>query len=717
MKKNTESLSRSAFSVRFSKRSGFLLLSTLFSILFLLSNGTGFAQSADRPMPIEISVLRTSPTELVLKAVAQVPAPQKLYSIRNNPDELPATQFSFDSATAKAASGKLEEVAKVQSYKDPLLDGAETFLTEGKVTWTQVFQLKPGELDRLRGEITYMLKNGDEILPFTQEISYSLKADAEMALNNAGSSSHSSSSSDASADGGASSSAKENGTEEGGAEKGTLAGIMLIAFLAGIGTVFTPCVFPLIPVTVGFFTKRSKTRKEGIRNSVWYSLSIILIYTIPTLLLTAAFGDSVLYKISSSTTANLLFFAVFIFFAVSFFGAFDIQLPSSWATAVDGKAGKGGFIGIFFMALTLVIVSFSCTGPIMSSLLTGTASQGVAYGTVGGMLAFSIGLALPFSLFAFFPSLLNAMPKAGGWLNSVKVVFGFLELALALKFLSNADLANHWGLLDREVFLVLWIVIFGLMGLYLLGKLKFSHDSPMPYLGVPRLFLAIATLSFTLYLVPGLWGAPLNFLSGLLPHTSTQDFNLHELKYDIQSLKASGAGVGGSSSTEGSGTSMAPAPKKYVNLFHMPFGLTAYYDLEEAKAASKITGKPIMIDFTGHSCANCRKMENQVWSKPEVLQKLRNDFVILSLYVDDKTELEPEEVYNSKIDGNPVKTIGDKNLDYEQTMFNEVAQPLYMFIDENGKPLSMIKYGYDPDEKKFIDHLQKMIEAHKNRAQ
>lgn len=655
----------------------------LFAVMAMMTSLIGMSQDSEtKPVKFNFSQERLNDKEVIFRITAIVEPGKQLYSIIKQSDELPFSAIEFDSATVAAKAGDPIEKGQLTKVKEEVFDGAELSVITDSVVWEQKLTLPADYKGRIKGDVVYMVKEGEEFGQYSESFSEPLeKATVTAAAG-----------------------------EEDEGER-TLAGIMLIAFLAGIGTVFTPCVFPLIPVTVGFFTKRSSTRKEGIRNSVLYSLSIILIYTIPTFILTAIFGDSILYQISSSTAANLLFFGVFIIFAISFFGAFEITLPGSWSTAVDGKAGKGGFIGIFFMALTLVIVSFSCTGPIMSSLITGTASQGVKFGTAGGMLAFSLGLALPFSLFAFFPSLMSAMPKAGGWLNSVKVVFGFLELALALKFLSNADLANHWGLLDREVFLVLWIVIFGLMGLYLLGKLKFSHDSPLPYLGVPRLFLAIATLSFTVYLIPGLWGAPLNFLSGLLPHPSTQDFNLNEIRYEIQSLKSAGysSGTGNASA--------AKPPQKYTELFHVPFGLTAYYDIEEAKAASKATNKPIMIDFTGHSCANCRKMENEVWSKEEVLSRLRNDFIILTLYVDDKTELEKEEEYVSSKTGAKIKTIGDKYLDYENSKFNEVAQPLYMFMDGDEEVLSQVKYGYDPDVQKFVNHLETVKKEFEKRQQ
>ncbi len=484
-----------------------------------------------------------------------------------------------------------------------------------------------------------------------------------------------------------------NKNDSGNVEGKSLWQLFLLCFITGLIAVITPCVFPLIPVTVSFFLKRSKTKVEGLRNAIWYSLSIILIYTIPTFILVLIFGDDVLYQISTSAISNLVFFAIFLVFAISFFGVFEIQLPNSWANKADQQAGKGGLVGIFFMALTLVIVSFSCTGPIVGTLLGQASSGGVSSAPVIGMLGFGAGLALPFSLFAFFPTLLQSLPKSGGWLNSVKVCFGFIELALALKFLSNVDLIYHWRLLDRDIFLVLWIVVFGLMGIYLLGKIKFSHDSDLPYLSVPRLFFAIATFSFVVYLIPGLWGAPLRHLSGFIPPDETQDFNLDLLKYQQN----------GSTNTSKT-IYLAEPPKRLTDKLHVPYNLIAYFTLEEGLAAAKALKKPIMIDFTGHSCANCRKMEKEVWKDPEVLKRMRENFVLVSLYVDESTELPLNEQYIKK-GGDKVITEGDRNLDYEITQFGGNSQPLYMFLDLEGKPISARRYGYDPDVSLFIAHL------------
>lgn len=477
-------------------------------------------------------------------------------------------------------------------------------------------------------------------------------------------------------------------------EAGSMWSIFLLCLATGLLAVITPCVFPLIPVTVSFFLKRSKTRIEGLKNAVWYSLSIVLIYTIPTLVLTLIFGDKILYTISTHPVSNIFFFVVFIVFAISFFGAFELALPNSWANKADQKAGKGGLLGIFFMALTLVIVSFSCTGPIVGTLLGQTSMQGVGLAPIIGMMGFGVGLAIPFSLFAFFPSMLQSLPKSGGWLNTIKVSFGFIELALALKFLSNVDLSYHLGILNRDVFLVLWIVIFFLLGVYLLGKLKLAHDSDLPFVSVPRLFFAMASFSFAVYMVPGLWGAPLKVLSGFIPPSTTQEFNLNDLQYKIGSV---------GTATPSAGPQAAP-PKKYTNKLEVPFGLTAYFDLEEGMAAAKILKKPIMLDFTGHTCPNCRKMEEQVWKDPAVLSRIKENFVLVSLYVDETEELPVSEQYTDK-NGVKIVTVGDKNLDYEIKTFGFNAQPLYMFLDLIGTPLSGVKYGYDPSVAGFVKHL------------
>ena len=421
--------------------------------------------------------------------------------------------------------------------------------------------------------------------------------------------------------------------------------IFILGFGGGLLALLTPCVWPIIPMTVSFFLKRSKTnRKKAIADAVTYGLAIIVIYLALGLLITGIFGASALNDLSTNAFFNLLFFALLLLFAISFFGAFELTLPASWTNKMDSKAeSTTGLISIFFMAFTLVLVSFSCTGPIIGTLLVKAASSGSIAGPAVGMFGFALALALPFALFALFPSWLNNLPKSGGWLNSVKVVLGFLELALALKFLSVADLAYGWGILDREVFLVLWIVIFALLGLYLLGKLKLRHDSDLKYVSVPRLFLAIISLSFAVYMVPGLWGAPLKAISAFSPPLYTQDFNLYEGEVRAE-----------------------------------------FFDFDEGMEYARKNKKPVLVDFTGHGCVNCREMEAAVWSNPRIKSIIDNDYVLISLYVDDKTPLDKpiEIIENGKL--RKLRTIGDKWSYLQRSKFGANAQPFYILLDNNG---------------------------------
>lgn len=477
-------------------------------------------------------------------------------------------------------------------------------------------------------------------------------------------------------------------------------GFFLIGLLTGIIAAFTPCLYPMFPVTITYFMHHYGSKKQGRKNALFYSLCIILIYGIPTTLLTLIFGDTALYKISINPVTNLLFFAIFIVFALSFFGLFEITLPSSWSTKTDKLAGKKGYLGIFFLALTLVIVSFSCTGIFAGQLLSYLSSEGIAAGPIGGMFGFGAGLALPFTVLALFPSLIHSMPKSGGWLNTVKVSFAFIELAMALKFLSNVDLIYNWRLLDREIFIALWIVLSVLLGYYLLGKLKFYHDSDIRHVSIMRLFFAIAAFTFALYLLPGMWGAPLKALSGWIPPEYTQDFNVYKIH-------------GNTPGSNDASTNKALPPKKFADKIAAPHGLTAYFDLDEGIAAAKVLNKPIMLDFTGYSCSNCRKMEAEVWSDPEVIKRINENFVLVSLYVDEPTAL-PEDQKYTNTRGESIETEGDKNLDYEITKFGFNAQPLYMFMDADQNVLSDVKYGYDGDIDKFIQHLDGVKKAFEN---
>ncbi|WP_294956725.1 thioredoxin family protein [uncultured Flavobacterium sp.] len=447
--------------------------------------------------------------------------------------------------------------------------------------------------------------------------------------------------------------------------------IFFIAFLSGFAALLTPCVFPMIPMTVSFFTKQSKSRAKGIRNAIIYGFSIIAIYVILGLIVTKIFGADALNALSTDVWFNLIFFVILVIFATSFLGAFEIMLPNSWANKADQQADKGGLIGILFMALALAIVSFSCTGPIVGTLLVEAASNG-GIAPIVGMLGFSLALALPFMLFAMFPGWLNSLPKSGGWLNTVKVVLGFLELALAFKFLSNADLVLQLHFLEREVFIAIWIAIFGALTLYLFGKITLPHDSPTNHISVGRLYLGLLTFVFTMYLIPGLWGAPLKLISAFPPPPQYSE---------------SPFGVGGS----GNGAVSAESIKGMPQGAELgPHGIMVFHDYEDGLAYAKEINKPIMLDFTGYACVNCRKMENNVWSDPSVLPILKNDVVLISLYVDDKRELPKEEQFTTEA-GDKIITVGDKWTDFMISKYKTNTQPLYVITDLEGNNLNSTK--------------------------
>lgn len=478
--------------------------------------------------------------------------------------------------------------------------------------------------------------------------------------------------------------------------------LFLFSFLAGLVAIFTPCVFPMIPMTVSFFMNNSENKRRAKFQALAYGISIILIYTVIGTVVAVTLGANFANFLSTHWLPNIFFFLIFVVFAASFFGMFEITLPSWMANKTDAKSEKGGILGSFFMAFTLVLVSFSCTGPIVGAILVKSAG-GQVLEPIIGMFGFSLAFALPFATFAFFPSLLSRLPKSGGWLNSVKVVLGFLELALGLKFLSIADQTYHWGILDREVYLALWIIIFTLMGFYLLGKLKFAHDSELKHIGVPRLFLSIITFSFVIYMIPGMFGAPLKVLSGYMPPQSSLDF-------DIVRIVRENSGSDNSSENK----NLCEKPK-YGEFLHLPHGLEGYFDYEQAIACAKKLNKPLFIDFTGHGCVNCRQMEANVWSDPKVLKKLKNDFIVLALYVDDKTELPKKEWITSKYDGKVKTSIGKKNADLQISKYNVNAQPYYVLLDTNGEILVSPR-AYDLDVDAFIGFLDKGIAEFKKRA-
>lgn len=468
-------------------------------------------------------------------------------------------------------------------------------------------------------------------------------------------------------------------------------GIFLIAFISGFAALLTPCVFPMIPLTVSFFTKQSKSRAKGIKNAIFYAVSIVVIYVVLGSVVTAIFGADALNALSTNVMFNVVFFVLLVVFAISFLGAFEITLPQSWANRMDKNADRGGLAGIFFMALALAIVSFSCTGPIVGTLLVQAASKG-GLAPIIGMLGFSLAIALPFALFALFPGWLSSLPKSGGWLNSVKVFLGFLELALAFKFLSNADLVLQLHWLEREIFIAIWIAVFGALAFYLLGKIKLPHDGPESHISVGRMLLGLIVMTFTIYLVPGLWGAPLKLISGFPPPMSYS-----EAPY----------GVGFSKN----GTSVDKEFPEGAELG--PHDIITFTDYFKGLAYAKKVNKPVMLDFTGYACVNCRKMEERIWSEPSVLNILNNDIVLISLYVDDKRHLPKEEQYTSETTGKRIKSTGNKWSDFQIERYKANAQPYYVLIDLEENNLSD-PIGYTPDVEEYEDWLKDGINNFNN---
>lgn len=475
----------------------------------------------------------------------------------------------------------------------------------------------------------------------------------------------------------------ENLMEEG--KDNSFWNIFIVGFLGGFIAILTPCVFPMIPLTVSFFTKN-----EGKSRAVLYGFFIVLIYVSLGFLITRLYGPDALNAMAAHPFWNTLFFIIFFVFALSFFGAFDLTLPSGFINKVDSLSDKGGIIGVFFMAFTLALVSFSCTGPIIGTLLVEIAHSGSETGPIVGMFGFSLALALPFTLFAVFPSWLNTLPQSGGWLNSVKVVLGFLELALAMKFISIVDLVFQWGIITREVFIVVWIVIFAMMGFYLLGKIRFAHDVPIDHISIPRLLLSILTFSFVIYLVPGLWGAPLKLISGFPPPSFYAEW-----KQDKNVTVVSGSGESQTSSAHHE---------------TCPHNLNCFHDYDQGMAYAKEVNKPVLLDFTGWSCVNCRKMEDKVWIESNVMERIANEYVLISLYVDDREVLPAAEQYVSDFSGKKVRTVGNKWSDFQMKNYGQNSQPLYVLLDTEGNKLAD-PVGYTPNVREYVNFLDKGLRA------
>ena len=658
----------------------FITRSLAFLLLTFVSLGVWAQDSSQVKLSYSSERLNDKEVLLTIKAVV-VGEGKKLYSINKPSEESVNSTVEFDSTAKKFLKDSLVEKGNVKMEKDADLEVDVKYASDSLV-WQQKVSLADAEAKTFAGKVSFLVKTNGEYKSGEEEFAIEVPAGG---ATEAGTDSAAGGSTDQS--------------------RNSLWSFFLGGLLAGFGAFIMPCIYAMVPVTVSFFTKRSTSRKAGIKNALIYSLSIITIFTAAGFLITLIFGPGALNAMASSAVFNVFVFAMFIIFGISFLGAFEITLPASWSNRADTKANFGSFSGIFFMALTLVIVSFSCTVPFIGLLTVWTAKGGMIAPLVG-FLGFSLALSLPFALFAFFPALLNKMAKSGGWLNTVKVALGFIELALALKFLSSADLAYHWGILDREVYLALWIVIFGLLGFYLLGKLRFHHDDDLPlndygkpYLTVTRLFFAIAALSFTIYLIPGLWGAPLKGISAWLPEMKTQDFNLNKIQ---------------AAAPAPSDGEMEVKPVKYTEFLESEIpGVHAFFDYEEGMEAAKKLNRPVLIDFTGHSCANCRKMEQEVLTDAEVTKRLQKDFVVISLYVDDKHRLPEAEQYTSK-DGQKIKTMGDKNLDFEVNLTGNSAQPLYVFVDHDGKIIKDAG-GYNSNISRFVQILDEVSKTFKEK--
>lgn len=672
-----------------------------FLSLFLFA-GLAWASMAQIMDPVkwsfQVKDLNGSESELIF--TAQLDEGWHLYSQHTDPMGPIGISFEFTPSKDYALKGKVSEPKPHEEFDKDFNCTVRSF--SGRVVFRQKIERLSQKDFKVKGTYSYQLcNNGSCIAPDDRDFTFSVKG-AEMVQSNdmnpeemptADTATEKLQENEAVVDTIALAVADTEGQPEG--KKQSLIVVFLFALLGGILTMFTPCVFPMIPMTVNFFMNSTDNKRASRRQAWFFGFSIVFLFAVLGAILTLIFGPEALYFIGTHWVPNLLFFIIFLIFSLSFFGLFEIKMPEKWINKSDEQADKGGLLAPFFIALTTVLVSFSCTGPILGaalvSLSTSTTDRWVSLIT---MLGFGIGFAAPFTLLAMFPSVLKNM-KSGGWLNTVKVVFAFLELAFGLKFLSMADLYCNWGLLDRETYLALWIVIFGLMGIYLLGKLKFKGDEDLQHIGVVRLFLAIIDLAFVVYMIPGLWGAPLKAISGFLPPMETQDFNIERSIEEHGSTIAYTPGA----ATEDLGT------RKYADKLHMPSGFNGFFDLNEAKAYAKQVGKPIFIDFTGKTCANCREMEHYVWADKEVKELLTTKFVMCGLYVDENTIDLPEEEWVTDNNGRVLKTLGRRNLYYEKNMYNMNAQPYYVIIDADGKVLTKENYKYDRDVQKFVNYL------------
>ncbi len=668
------------------------LIRSLLPVIAALFAATAGAQNADWKSTVE--PLGDNAYRIVLEA--SIPAPYHMYDMGPYEGGPNATAIVFTPGEGVALEGGVEQLTTPARHYDKTFE-MEIGTFAGKARFAQRVKLSVPE-SSVKAQIEWMLCDDTSCMP-PDDTELTIAIPAGAAPGNTAAT--------APAESEKAPAAEVAPVQKDVAGGGSLWALIIEAILWGFAALLTPCVFPMVPMTVSFFMKSAGSPAMGRIRAGAYGFFIVALYTLPIaaiILITRVLGgDTVTADIfnwlATHWLPNILFFLVFLVFAACFCGEFYITIPWWWLKNRDSKADSKGLAGIFFMALTLVLVSFSCTGPIVGSVLI-KSTAGEFWTPIITMLAFSLAFALPFTLFAFFPAMLKKLPKSGGWLNSVKVVLGFIEVALGMKFLSVADQTYHWGLLDREIYLAVWIVTFSLLGLYLLGKIKFAHDSDTPYLGVGRLALAIITFSFVVYLIPGMWGAPLKGLSGYLPPLHTQDFVI---------------GQGAPSSTGGDARMLLTVDgrkPKHSDFLHLPHGLEGFFDLKEAEAYAAKVGKPLFIDFTGHGCVNCREMEARVWSDPQVLDILRNDYVIVALFSDDKKVL-PEDEWVTTDSGKVLKSLGKINSHYALKTFGVNAQPYYVLQGRGGKELVPPR-GYDLSIPGFVEFLRSGVEAYNN---
>jgi len=677
---------------------------TLFILCLLATFGVA-AQQLD-PAKRSFSVKETSPNEAELIVTVKLDKGWHMYSQHTDANGPLPTVFEFTPSSDYQLVGKVAE-PKPHEEMDPLF-GCVVKSFEGAVVFRQKIKRLSDKDFTVKGLLSYQLCNdGSCIAPEDHDMVFKVKGAAAQEKAETEDTAAVADTAEATDTVAAAVPVVEtpshtetvSAPEEENEEKHSLLGYFLIALGGGILTMFTPCVFPMIPMTVNFFMHGSENKRKGRRQAWFFGLSIVLIFAVIGVVLSAIFGPEVMNTIATNWIPNLIFFAIFFIFALSFFGLFEIKMPEKWVNASDEQADKGGFLAPFFIALTTVLVSFSCTGPIIAAALAGlttdsgadaeTANRWVSLIT---MLGFGIGFALPFTLLAIFPQFLKNM-KSGSWLNTVKVSFAFIELAFGLKFLQMADIDRNWGLLPRDIYLALWIVIFALWGFYLLGKLRFKGDDEVQHIGVGRLMLAILDFAFVVYMIPGLWGAELKTISGFVPPMSSQDFTIQKIVHEY-------SGSGPAANANG-----LPMDRKYADKLHVPLGFEAFFDLDEAKAYARKVNKPIFIDFTGKNCANCREMEHYVWPDEQVKTILNNDFVMVSLFCDENTIELPESEWVTDDKGHVLKTLGRRNGYYQRKTYNMNAQPYYVIIDADGRTLTKENHKYDRDVQHFVDWL------------